>query len=120
MLPSAAIVETLERYHRMEYPEDFPWDSWKVEHVFVINRDEEVVTLKYRNPRGTQGTHSGVYAKFVMSGIDRFYYLRDTPDALIQRLMDEYDRMRMEIIETLDGLQQTKLQPKLRLVKGIE
>ena len=104
MISCVHVVDMLNAYHRREYPEDGNWEDWYVSFAPVQHLDQYVLLIKYRQPPG----RGDLFAKRTFSGLELHFYESSDGGLLIRRLRDDFDEMRMEIIEMLDGLQRVK------------
>lgn len=100
MISCAHVVDMLNAYHHREYPDDGNWEDWYVSFAPVLGRDEYTLLVKYRQKPG-QGD---LFSKRALSGLQLHFYESSDGGLLIRRLRDDFDEMRMEIIELLDGL----------------
>ncbi len=92
-----AALTYLKLYHKDAYPDDGNWDDWYYGFAPVMSADVYVLLVTYRQKPG-QGD---LYSKRTFSGLE-LHYLDEVQ--FLQKLRDSFDEMRVEIIETLDGL----------------
>lgn len=100
MISCKHVVDMLTAYHHREYPDDGNWEDWYISFASVMDRDEYILLIKYRQPPGK----GDLFAKRTFGGLELHFYESVDGSALMRRLRDDFDEMRMEIIETLDGL----------------
>lgn len=95
----------LKLYHGSTYPNDNPRDWW-ISFAPMYDRDEYVLIIKYRMRPG-QGD---LYSQVRYDGMTLSYYGACRPEQWSERVCQDWERMRLEIIEMLD--EQLANQPK--------
>lgn len=105
MILPETVAYAIRTYHQHEYPDDGNWDDWHYSFAPVWTVDQYTLLVKYRQGPG-QGD---LYSKRTFDGL---YLFKMDVAELIGALRQDFDQMRVEIIETLDGLQAKKPKPE--------
>lgn len=89
--------DILKLYHGNTYPDDNPRDWW-ISFAAISDRDEYALLVKYRVKPG-QGD---LYSQVRYDGMTLAYYEASHPQCWVERVCEDWEKMRLEIIETLD------------------
>lgn len=104
-----SIVDMLNLYHLEAHPEDGGpdrkgWPNWFISFSPVMSADQYIMLIKYRRPP----REGDLYSKRTYDGLELYRKPEWHRDEMLR---DDFDQMRVEIIETLDGLIKPKPKP---------